>query len=135
MAQENGDDRLLLDDKIFMVYCNPLCASSPTYTIMDICDNIYNYICISPSYEEDILCNERHSCTSSPWKNLIKQDNKVINEQENATIDNSLASDEVILEEPTIECHKNLVFSYPNNSPNRDDIMVEINEKKVVNLP
>lgn len=70
-----------------------------------------NDICISLSCEEDSLRNERHknlSCPFSPRENIIEQDNEIIDEEEKSTIDNSLAGDKVILEEPTIKCHEHI---------------------------
>jgi hypothetical protein len=57
-------------------------------------------------------------------ESIIEQDNEIIDEQENPTIDHSPTSDEVILEEPNIECHEHLVCCSPNNSTTMDDIMV-----------
>ena len=56
---------------------------------------------------------------------VMEQENDLIDKWDNTTIDHPPTSDEVILEEPTIEFYEHLVFSSPNNSPTRDDIMVD----------
>lgn len=72
--------------------------------------------------------NEIHDnimCLSSPRKNIIEQDNFFIDKKENSTIDHSPTCDEVILEEPILQCQENFVCISPKSSPPREDIMVQ----------